>query len=121
MWIEIKHERTELGGKKDRLATWVFMVQKVQPSGFYCYNSMIGTKMSLWLIVVDTGDPSIKNHSILYKVIRRVQGTKEGLNKSLSSIRYSPPNKAVQTRFPSLKLKTVDAKVTSPRHTNKRE
>lgn len=112
MWVEIKHERTELGGKKDRLATWVFMVQTVQHSGFYCYNSTIGTKMSLWLIVVDNGDPSTKNHSILYKVIRRVQGTKKGLNKSL-------PNKAVQTRLPSLKLKTVDA--LTPRHTNKRE
>jgi len=102
MWIEIKHERTELGGKKDRLATWVFMVQTVQPSGFYCYNSTIGTKMSLWLIVVDNGDPSTKNHSILYKVIRRIQGAKDGLNKSFSSIRYSPHKQSKPCRPDSL-------------------
>jgi hypothetical protein len=47
----------------------------------YCYNSMIGTKIALWLIV-DNRDPSTKNHSKLYKVIRRVLGTKEGLNKA---------------------------------------
>jgi hypothetical protein len=37
--------------------------------------SMIGMKPSLWLMVVDKGDHSTKNHSKLYKVIRSVQET----------------------------------------------
>jgi len=60
-------------------------------------------------------------YSLMTVMLWKVKGTIEGLNKSLPKIRYSPPNKAVQTRYPGLKLKTVMPWLLTPRHTNKRE